>query len=99
MGIRRERPSAEVLGNSVQFRFSDGTTKNVPVNDLRGPVTADVCCFCGQGVEHSDEQRLRLSVRWVEEGRERTQSWAAHHACLAERMHDRVSGTGPFFDD
>ena len=36
-------------------------------------------------VEHSDSERSRNSARWVDEGRERTQGWGAHHACLAER--------------
>ncbi len=99
MGVRRERPSTERVGNSIRFSFPDGTTKSVPVTDLRGPLAADICCFCGRSVEHSDEQRIRLSASWVQEGREQTQSWGAHHACLAERMDDTVAGTGPFFGD
>jgi hypothetical protein len=99
MGVRRERPAAERVGNSVRFRFPDGTTKTVPADDLRRPATADVCCFCGETVQHSDDERIRVSARWIDEGRERTQSWGAHHRCLAERMHGAVMGIGPFFGD
>ena len=71
----------------------------MPLDALRGPVTSDICCFCGQSVEHSDSERIRLSVRWQDGGKERTQSWGAHHECVAERMRERVAGTGPFFGD
>ena len=65
----------------------------------RGPVTTDICCFCGRAVEPSDGNRIRLSVSWLDESSERTQSWDAHRDCLAERMHEAVAGTGPLFDE
>ena len=99
MGVRRERPPVEQGGSSIRLRLPDGTVKTVPTGQLRGPVTADVCCFCGEDVEHTDGERIRLSARWVDDGQEKTQSWGAHRKCLAERMHDRVSGDGPFFGD
>jgi hypothetical protein len=99
MGVRRERPASERLGNSVRFRFPDGSTKTVPVDDLRTPVTADICCFCGQAVERSAPDRIWLTAQWAEEGQEQMQNWGAHHACFAERMHGAVAGTGPFFGD
>jgi hypothetical protein len=72
---------------------------SVPLEALRRPGTADVCCFCGQVVRHSGADRLSLSVRWKNDATERTQSWGAHRTCLTERMHDTVKGTGPFFAD
>jgi hypothetical protein len=99
MGIRRERPPVERSADSILVRLPDGTVKTIPSNTPKESVTADACCFCGHGVERSDAQRIRLSVRWMDEGTERTQSWSAHHTCLAERLHERVSGTGPFFGD
>ena len=71
----------------------------MPVDVPRGPVTTDICCFCGRAVEPSDGNRIRLSVSWLDESSQRTQSWDAHRDCLAERMHDAVAGTGPFFGE
>jgi hypothetical protein len=71
----------------------------MPVDDPRGPVTADLCCFCGRSVDGSDPERVRLSAGWLDAGNERTQSWAAHRDCLADRMHESVTGAGPFFGD
>jgi len=99
MGVRRERPPVEHSGEGITLRLPDGTVKTMSVDDLRRPVTSEFCCFCGQSVEHSDPDRIRLSVRWVDGGEERTQSWGAHHNCLAERMDGSVTGTGPFFGD
>jgi hypothetical protein len=98
MGVRRERPAVERSGDSILVRLPDGTTKAMPVDELRGPVTADLCCFCGQSIQ-APEQRIRLSVTWIHAGRERTQSWGAHHRCLAERMHDSLTDSGDFFGD
>ena len=69
---------------------------SVPVSTQRPPVAAELCCFCGQGVEESDPEYVRLGVRWVEAGTERQQSWGAHHACLRERLHEGVQGQGGF---
>ncbi len=97
MGVRRERPSEERSANSVTLRFPDGTVKTMPVDDLHGQVTADVCCFCGQSVEPADPERISLAVSWIDGGQERTQTWGAHHTCLVERMHPSAANTGPFF--
>lgn len=99
MAQRRDRPPVEISGDSLNIRLPDGKTMSMPVNALRGPVTSDVCCFCGQRVEYADPEHIRIGVRWDDGGKERTQSWGAHHACLVERMHDRVKGQGPFFGD
>ena len=97
MGVRRERPPIERAAGSITLRLPDGTLKTMPVNEPRGPVTSDLCCFCGESVEQADAERIRLSARWLEDGQEQTQDWGAHHRCLAERMHPSVSGAGPFF--
>jgi hypothetical protein len=99
MAQRRERPPVQRSDTGIAVRLPDGTTMAVPGSGLRGPVTSDLCCFCGRRVEHSDSEEIRLSVRWVESGEERDQSWRAHHTCLAERMHEAVKGAGPFFGD
>lgn len=99
MGVRRERPPVERSGEGITLRLPDGTVKTMSVAVSRRPVTSDLCCFCGETVLHSDPGRIRLSVQWVDDGEERTQTWDAHHSCLAERMHDSVNGMGPFFGD
>lgn len=71
---------------------------SVPVKALRGAVS-DACCFCGQAVEHPDSERITISARWGGVGEERTQDWEAHRKCLAERIHERVKDSGPFFID
>jgi len=70
----------------------------MPVGEPRGPAHSDLCCFCGEGVEQSESGWIRLAARWVDGGQERTQSWSAHHGCLAGRIHP-VARTGPFFGD
>ena len=65
-----------------------------------GPDSAasGVCCFCGRAVAGSgDGGAIRLSARWTDGGHEHRQAWGAHRACLAERLHDSVAGTGAFF--
>ena len=99
MGVRRERPAVERSGDSILVRLPDGTTKALPVDDLRGPATADLCCFCGRSVQPSDPERVLLSASWLDAGQERTQSWGAHHRCLVERMHESATDTGAFFRD
>ena len=69
----------------------------MPTDSTGGSATADNCCFCGREVEHTADDRIRLSAQWIENGVDRGQSWAAHRACLAERMDERVKGMGPFF--
>lgn len=68
------------------------------MSDVQAPVAADVCCFCGRRVEHSDSEYIRLSAQWSDEGNESSQNWGAHRSCLAERMSETVAGTGPFFN-
>jgi hypothetical protein len=97
MGVRRERPPAEQGHNSVAVRLPDGTTKALPIAGLRGPVTAGLCCFCGQSVEHSDPEWIRLAVDWLEGGEKRTESCDAHRACLVERLHESINA-GLFFN-
>jgi hypothetical protein len=100
MAQRRDRPPVQRSGESLNIRLPDGRTMSVPLSTSRGPSTADVCCFCGRSVEHSDNEYVRIGVRWIAEGGdERQQSWGAHHACLLERMHEGVKGHGPFFGD
>jgi hypothetical protein len=71
----------------------------MPVDEVRAaPVDAEVCCFCGEDLGDDADQRIHVSARWTDGGDERTQSWGAHRACFAERIHDSVSGTGPFFE-
>jgi hypothetical protein len=98
MGVRRERPPVERSNATIRLRLPDGTVKAMPTDELRTPATADVCCFCGRGAEETDGTMVRLTARWIDDGQDRTQEWGAHRACLAERIHDSVAGTGPFFD-
>ena len=86
----------ERAGSSIRLRLPDGTVKSMPT-ELKGPVTADRCCFCGETIGHSDEERISLTAHWTEEGQERARTWSAHRTCLAERMHDSVPDTGDFF--
>jgi hypothetical protein len=72
---------------------------SLPVSDSTGPVTSDVCCFCGESLEHANPEYIRIAARWEKDGAERQQSWGAHHGCLLERMHERVKEHGPFFGD
>lgn len=99
MGVRREQPSGELSGSSITLRLPDGSVKTMPVAGARGQVTSDVCCFCGERVDQADSERVGVTARWIDERGERTQNWGAHRGCLAERMHERVSGTGPFFGE
>jgi len=99
MAQRRERPPAQRTNTGIAVRLPDGTTMAVPGSSLRGPITSDLCCFCGRHVEQADSERIRLSARWVEGGEEREQSWDAHRACFAERMDEALKGAGPFFVD
>ena len=69
----------------------------MPTDSTRGSAMADICCFCGREVEHTADDRIRLSAQWIEKDIDRGQSWAAHRGCLAERMDEGVKGTGPFF--
>jgi hypothetical protein len=99
MGVRRERPPIERAGSSIRLRLPDGSVKEMPVDESRAaPVDDDLCCFCGESVGSDDDERIRVSARWVDRGDERTQSWGAHRACLEQRIHDSVSGAGPFFE-
>jgi hypothetical protein len=96
MAQRRERPAQQHGGKAFDFRLSDGRTISVPVEGP-GPVAADGCCFCGERVGEADGERVSLLVRWVDAGEERSQTWSAHRACLAGRMHESARGSEPFF--
>jgi hypothetical protein len=99
MGVRRERPPIELAGGSIRLRLPDGSVKEMPVDEVRiAPVADDICCFCGDSVGPGDGERIRVTAVWTDLGDEGTQSWGAHRACLATRIHDSVSGAGPFFE-
>jgi hypothetical protein len=72
---------------------------SMPTSTPRTSVAADLCCFCGREVDHTAADRIRLSALWLADDVERDQSWAAHRACLTERMDEGVKGSGPFFGD
>jgi hypothetical protein len=93
---RRERVPARSGDTSVAFRLGDGTTISVPVKAPQEP-TSEICCFCGEAVEHASSEHIRLEAVWSEDDGERRQSLAAHRRCLAERMHERVRGSGLIF--
>jgi hypothetical protein len=98
MAQRRDRPVIERTGG-LNIRLPDGRTMSVPVSGLQAPAPAGVCCFCGEVVEHSDSERIRLDARWEADGTEREQSWVAHRKCLFDRLHDRARDEGPFFGE
>jgi hypothetical protein len=99
MADQVDPPRVRRTDDGIEIRRGDGSIQSIPNADLRKPSTEAICCFCGTSVEYSDIEYTSLSVRWTEDGRERRQQWGAHHRCVAERMHERVSGTGPFFGD
>ena len=70
----------------------------MPVTTAPQQLTSEICCFCGQVLEHEDPERVRIGVRWERAGDEVEQSWGAHRECLLERLHEQVKGQGPFFD-
>jgi hypothetical protein len=94
MAKRRDRPAQPRGGSPFEIRLGDGRTISLPQQQRRGPVTPESCCFCGEDV---GEDSVEVTVRWLENGQERAQTWRAHRACLAERLHERVRGSGPFF--
>jgi|SRR5580693_7019790 hypothetical protein len=94
MAQRRDRPGLDLAGSSLNVTLPDGRTLPIP---RRGDLAGDVCCFCGETVEHADRERVRLSVRWIDGDDEREQSWGAHQSCVLERLNERVKGQGPFF--
>ena len=46
---------------------------------------AERCCFCGEPV---GDEPVTLSASWREADAEQWQTWQAHAACLAERLHE-----------
>lgn len=56
-----------------------------------------VCAFCGE--EIGEREPAMVSGRWWEEGEHREQWWAAHRACLAERLEAAREYGGPLFGD
>jgi hypothetical protein len=97
MAQRRVRPAVERSGG-VNIRLPDGTTISMPTRTTTGE-TSNLCCFCGQGIEHTDPERIRIDVRWEDGGNQREQDWRAHRKWLLERLHEAVIGAGPFFVD
>jgi hypothetical protein len=97
MAKRQNRPAFERTGGSVDVRLPDGRTVSMPTGPAAGSAVSDNCCFCGRELEHTADDRIRLSAQWLDDDVEHSQSWAVHRACLAERMHERVKGVGPFF--
>ena len=98
MAQRRVRPAVERSGDSLNIRLPDGRTMSMPIRTVSGQ-TSDLCCFCGQGIEHTDPERIRIDACWEEGGNECEQSWRAHRRCLLERLHEAVKGQGRFFSD
>jgi len=97
MAKRRDQPALQTSGQTWQIRLPDGSVKQMPAEASRDAAPAHVCCFCGLDLGDSEPERVLVSARWAEDGEERSQSWGAHHRCLAERMHEAVAGAGPFF--
>jgi hypothetical protein len=98
MAVRRDRPGVDLVGDSLNLTLPDGRTVAFPVKK-QPSATDGVCCFCGERVEHSDQERTGLEVRWLAGDEQRHQSWEAHRGCLARLIHDRVKGAGPFFEE
>ncbi len=80
MAQRRERPSLQTSGQTFQVRLPDGRIMGMPSAE------PSVCCFCGRDLGDDAADRVLLSARWQARGEERSQSWGAHRACLAERL-------------
>lgn len=97
MAQRRDRPAFDLAGGSLNVTLPDGRT--LPIPRMGEPTTSDLCCFCGQTVGHTDPERVRVSVRWIDGSEERQQSWGAHRTCLLNRLHEKVTDRGPFFGD
>jgi hypothetical protein len=53
-----------------------------------------LCLFCG---DVADEAFLRLSVSWTDDGEEAEHWYAAHRACLAQRMSNNEEFQPPPF--
>lgn len=99
---------ASVVGTRYEPRTAQAAAQESPVGaackapDMAGPprrISGGICCLCGAHIDLSDPEYTKLAARWTEAGDERAQWWSAHRRCLAERMHERVGGEGPFFDD
>jgi hypothetical protein len=82
MAARRDRPGLQTSasGQTFQVRLPDGRTVGISASQ------AGACCFCGRDLGEDAAARVLLSVRWRDGEEERTQSWGAHRACLAERL-------------
>jgi hypothetical protein len=72
---------------------------SVPGSTAQVPTPSELCCFCGQHLEHADPERIRVGVSWEAGGSDHQQTFGAHSKCLTERLHETVKGQGPFFDD
>jgi hypothetical protein len=99
MAQRRDRPPVEHPGDSLNIKLPDGTTMSVPLKASVRAATADLCCFCGEPVADTDRPQVQIDARWEHDRAERQQSWAAHHRCLVDRMHQRVRAQQPPLHD
>jgi hypothetical protein len=95
MSQRRQVASNPGGRNTIELRLPGGATMSV--TDPRGRASAEVCCFCGEAVDDPDGDYVSVAASWAERGVEKRQSWEAHRRCLAETLHERVRGVGPFF--
>jgi hypothetical protein len=98
MAQRRDRPAQPRGGRSFEIRLGDGRTVALPEQQRRGPLTG-TCCFCGESLDDSAVRSISVSAHWLEGSQERSQDWGAHRTCLAERLHERLRGVGPFFGE
>ena len=82
MAKRRDRPGLQTSssGQTWQVRLPDGRTLGMP------GVQAALCCFCGLELGEDGTQRVLLTACWQAGDAERTQSWSAHRACVAEQL-------------
>jgi hypothetical protein len=95
MSQRRDQPAQPRGGRSFEIRLGDGRTVSLE-QQRHGPLTG-TCCFCGESLDDSADGNITVSASWLEGGEERSQDWGAHRTCLAERLHESVRDTGPFF--
>jgi hypothetical protein len=58
-----------------------------------------VCAFCAQDIEPSDLTAVSLAITSLRNQRCASQAFAAHGACLAERLHTSVPFDAEVFAD
>jgi hypothetical protein len=98
---RPPHPTSEEAFGEAHSHDSNVREELIEVGAEEGGV-GWLCLFCGAPI---DESPLRLSVNWTdgdwtERGTQREQWFAAHRACLVERVSDdeAVRG-GPLFEE